>query len=124
MKIEEMPTQEYWGKYDWGQVFGTNSYSSPSAEFAGKSGPAGVPKPADVEKVLWIISDSPEGYGSVDFSGLFRLTEGRFAMCEAWADTTGWGCQDGVYWKIGPTLESVWNELTESKRPALDSLPM
>ena len=123
MKIEEMPTQEYWSEYDWQMVFDTGDYNaSPTAEFAGKNGRAEVPKPEEVEQVLWMTSDSPEGYGSVDFAGLFKLTGDRFAICEAWADTTGWGCQDGVYWKIGPTLESVWNELTESQRPALESL--
>lgn len=121
MKFEELPTAEDWGEYDWQMVLAGGSEWGPvaSAEFAGKNGPAEVPSAEQVAEVIWLTADSPEGYGSKDFAALVRLSDGQFAMCEAWADTTGWDCRSDAIWKIGPTLESVKAELSETNRASV-----
>jgi hypothetical protein len=53
-------------------------------------------KPSFVEHVLAAWGRSPEGYGSWEGGFLFRLRDGRFAYVSGWADTSGWGCQDGA----------------------------
>jgi len=48
---------------------------------------------------------SPEGYGSLDCAGIYQFDINTYYAYSGWADTTGWGCQDGVEW-FGP-FESV-----------------
>jgi hypothetical protein len=64
-----------------------------------------VPEPAQITEVtdLWAIS--PEGYGSTDIAFVARLADGQWATCVAWSDTTGFGCQQDVAWRINPTRE-------------------
>lgn len=55
---------------------------------------AGIEK-SDVSEVVNVYATSPEGYGSIDIDLVVALKDGRFAYFSAWADTTGWGCQQG-----------------------------
>ncbi|MFE1192864.1 hypothetical protein ACFW6E_08695 [Streptomyces olivaceoviridis] len=66
-----------------------------------------VPEPAQIAEVtdLWAIS--PEGYGSTDIAFVARLTDGQWATCVAWSDTSGFGCQQGVDWRINSTREAA-----------------
>lgn len=48
---------------------------------------------------------SPEGYGSTDLCCLVELTDGSWAACVAWCDTTGWDCRADAQWKWAPTRE-------------------
>lgn len=112
MQITELPTTERWSEFDWEQVlWGAVDWSSVRLEDFRTAGvPGSLHDPitaADVSGVIWLTADSPEGYGSVDMSALLTLTDGTFAVVVAWADTTGWGCRDGINWKVGPTLDSV-----------------
>lgn len=118
MNIKDMPTNEFWDEYEYQVIFGLAGeyYPPPTAEYANKNGKAEVPSPEDVKAVLWMGATSPEGYASVDFTGIFALNDGQYAMCWAGCDTTGWDCRGSVYWKIGPTLESVYNEIPEYDR--------
>jgi hypothetical protein len=75
------------------------------ALFEYSDGPA--PDPNSIEIVTDLWATSPEGYGSVDIALLARLNDGRWASCVAWADTTGFGCQQGVDWRINPTREAA-----------------
>jgi hypothetical protein len=38
---------------------------------------------------------------------LVELTDGTWAACMAWCDTTGWDCGAGVQWKWGRTRDEV-----------------
>lgn len=98
MNIEQFPEIEHWSVYDWEVVLDD---ANNSAELISKNGSAGRITADRINNVLWITADSPEGYGSVDMACIVQLMDGRYAMCEAWADTTGWGCRDGVSWKVG-----------------------
>lgn len=66
-------------------------------------GPAPNPDSIEVVTDLWAIS--PEGGGSTDIALVARLTDGQWATCVAWSDYTGFGCQQGVDWRINPTRE-------------------
>lgn len=51
---------------------------------------------------------------------LVELTDGTWAACMAWCDTTGWDCQAGVQWKWAPTREEVVRQgLDRSSRAAI-----
>ena len=67
-------------------------------------GPA--PDPDSIESAhVWAVS--PEGYGSTDIALIARLTDGQWATCVAWSDTTGFGCQQGVDWRRdGPSIDN------------------
>lgn len=66
-----------------------------------------APEPQQIAEVtdLWAIS--PEGYGSTNIAFLARLSDGRWATCVAWSDTSGFGCREGVDWRINPTRETA-----------------
>ncbi|MFF9844639.1 hypothetical protein [Streptomyces sp. NPDC013740] len=66
-----------------------------------------VPEPHLIAEVtdLWAIS--PEGYSDTNIALLARLGDGRWASCVAWSDTSGFGCQEDVDWRINPTREAA-----------------
>jgi hypothetical protein len=121
MRLEDLPTNGDWDTCSWRQVFpGTDDLHSGDYSGTYAVGPGG-PSVADVTaeriaEVLHLWAESPEGYGSQDFFAVARLADGQFAVSEAWADTTGWGCQADAWWKVGPTYESVLAELSEVNR--------
>lgn len=48
-----------------------------------------------LEHIAYHVS-SPEGGGSIDIRYVGKTPTGSFIALEAWADYTGWGCQDGA----------------------------
>jgi hypothetical protein len=121
MRIDELPTNDDWATYSWEEVFPETSGGDYSGTFA--VGPGAIKAedvtPERIAEVLHFWAESPEGYGSVDFFAVVRLTDGQYAVSEAWADTTGWGCQADAWWKVGPTRESVVAELSDVNRARL-----
>ena len=115
MEISDLPdVAGVWGEGDWAEALDAGR----TCEYAAKSGDAGPMTAARIKRVPWIAAESPEGYGSVDMACLAELDDGTFAICEAWADTTGWGCRDDATWKVGPDVESVLAELSPVNREA------
>ena len=66
-----------------------------------------VPEPDQIAEITHLWAVSPEGYGSTDIAFLARLTNDQWATCVAWSDTSGFGCQQGVDWRINPTREAA-----------------
>ncbi len=121
-----LPLTPRWDTSDWLSVL------DQPAEYAAKSGPAGPLQESDIAEVLWFHADSPEGWASKDFAALVLLEDGWYAICEAWADTSGWDCRSEVTWKIAYTLEEALQEFTPPNRtlyenksywPVDDSVP-
>lgn len=124
MKIEELPTNEDWLADDWAQCFAstaeyTRGVLHRTAAVPTEPDPI-VITPDMVTEVVRFHGTSPEGWSSVECYAVVRLTDGRWASLSAWADTTGWGCQDGVTWHIGESQEQVerWG-LDDDGRKAL-----
>lgn len=124
MKLNELPTNDDWSEYDWQQVFpnrADDKYGN-SGDYRGtfRAGRVEAEQIEDVtagriaEVVQW-HAESPDGYGSVDFWALVRLTDSQYAVSEAWADTTGWGCRADAWWKVG-TREQCLAELSPENR--------
>lgn len=114
MNLEDLPTSDDWGDYDWGEVLGARTNR------AGFGGEPAEPVTADrIAEILHWHGSSPEGGGSKDFYAVVRLTDGTFAVSEAWADYTGWGCQDDAWWRVADTLQGALGELSQSNREAI-----
>lgn len=64
-----------------------------------------APEPQHIAEVTHLWADSPEGFASTDIALLARLTDGRWATCVAWSDTSGFDCQGDVDWRINDTRE-------------------
>lgn len=64
-----------------------------------------APGPAAITEITNLWSTSPEGYASRDIALVARLSDGRWATCVAWSDTSGFGCQQGVDWRINDNRE-------------------
>lgn len=64
-----------------------------------------VPEPGHIIEITSLWATSPEGYGSTDINMLGRLSDGRWFTVVAWSDTTGFGCQQDVDWRINSTRE-------------------
>lgn len=110
MTPAELPRREYLDGYDWENIFGHE------AHYIALGGPAGEVTADMIRKIIWVISDSPEGYASREVALLAELEDGWFAMCEASADTTGWDCRGAVAWKIAPSLQEAATELSQVNR--------
>lgn len=78
-------------EWDWSALF----------EYADGTAPA----PAAITEVTNLWSTSPEGYASRDIALVARLHDGQWATCVAWSDTSGFGCQQGVDWRVNDTRE-------------------
>lgn len=123
MNPDSFPTDRGISGYDWAELFpsadGWNDRSSTT--FAAGVGGAQL-DPVMPEDVLAVVAHhgiSPEGYGSIDLWAIVQLQDGRYGMVEAWADTTGWGCQDGVVWKVCTSYDQAVSELSEVNRREL-----
>lgn len=68
-------------------------------------GSGDIPQPDQIAAIDRLWATSPEGGGSTDIAFIARLTDGRWATCVAWSDYTGFGCQQGVDWRINDTRE-------------------
>ncbi|WP_282698041.1 hypothetical protein [Streptomyces sp. CC208A] len=66
-----------------------------------------VPEPEQIAEITHLRAVSPEGWASTNIALLAHLTDGRSATCVAWSDTTGFGCQQGVDWRINDTREQA-----------------
>lgn len=66
-----------------------------------------VPEPDHIVEITDLWAASPEGWASTDIALLARLVDGRWATCVAWSDTTGFGCQHQVDWRINPSREQA-----------------
>lgn len=82
MKIEHFPTNNGIDAHDWEEVFSRIALDH-----------------RDVEEVLLHKGESPEGGGSIELEAMLRMKDGTFTTIDAWADYTGWGCQDSVQYR-------------------------
>lgn len=64
-----------------------------------------IPEPGQIAEITNLWATSPEGYGSTDINILGRLADGRWFTIVAWSDTTGFGCQENVDWRIADSRE-------------------
>lgn len=70
-------------------------------------GTGDAPAPEQVAEVTHLWAISPEGYADTNIAFLARLTDGRWAACVAWSDTSGFGCQESVDWRISSSQEEA-----------------
>lgn len=78
------------------------------------------PFPLDGLAILADAQYEPDDWDSSYFYLLGRLPDGRYVTCEAWNDSTGWGCQDGRTWTVASSLErAVVYGLSQEARNAL-----
>lgn len=103
MNLQDLPTNGDWYVNDWEHVFAGSSYYE--GAFHAPDGARVADITADrVAEVLAWRAYSAEGMADVNFAAIVRLTDGTYAGCMAWTDTSGWGCQQGVYWRVVDTL--------------------
>lgn len=55
---------------------------------------------------------------------LVELTDGTWAGLMAWCDTTGWGCEDDVIWKVAPTRELAISQCLDKEARARLGVPL
>jgi hypothetical protein len=88
-----LPAEIALDEWDWSALF---EYADGNA-----------PDPADITEVTHLWVTSPEGYASRDIALMARLDGGRWATCVAWSDTSGFGCQQSVDWRVHDTREAA-----------------
>ncbi|MFB7278091.1 hypothetical protein ACFCZV_13365 [Streptomyces hydrogenans] len=66
-----------------------------------------TPEPEHIEEITHLWATSPEGWASTNIALVARLTDNRWATCVAWSDTTGFGCQQDVDWRINDTRDQA-----------------
>lgn len=63
-------------------------------------------------------------FAETDMAALVELTDGTWAGLMAWCDTTGWGCQDDVSWKVAPTRELAISQCLDKEARARLGVPL
>ena len=130
MNFEELPTTEDFTAYDWREVTGFtwdgHAYTNRgfTARDASKIVDATleVLHVADIAEVLRLYATTAGGVcHDLDAVIVVALHDGRWALCEAWTDCTGWGCQDGVDWWVG-SPEAILATITPEQQRKLDTL--
>ncbi len=75
-------------------------------------------KRADVAEVVRahaIRGDDAE----INMWAALRLKDGRYGYVEGWADTSGWGCQDGNAFAVADSLEELLPLMSDEGRSRL-----
>lgn len=132
MKRADLPEGRNFTHYDWNQIFGLADEDG-----WGASRPTYRTWPGGEAADLFELKDVRaihahwsqcscrsleicDSYCEQYYWVLAELNDGRWAGCEAWNDTTGWGCQDGIEWGIASDRETAWNlALSEEGRAVL-----
>lgn len=122
MELAELPVNEDWITEDWKMCFAATAEDTSGVEHRTATVPSHpvmqAIEPRRIAEVVRFRGESPEGWSSVLLYAVVRLHDGLWASLEAWADTSGWGCRDGVTWHIGNTQEDVerWGLDDEGRR--------
>ncbi len=103
MNPRDLPTNDVWDTSDWhyvlaGSEFYEGAFTAPDGQKTDD---------IDADRIINVIAwnaASEEGGNDKNFAALVRLADGRWAGCMAWTDYTGWGCQQGVYWRVVDSL--------------------
>jgi len=120
MELQDLPTTEDFTEYDWREVLGLDDETvTAKARYAGNltSNLTYALKLGEFTKViaLYATTAGPRSVcHELDAVILIEVEEGGWALCEAWTDCTGWGCQDGVEWWIG-TEAQIRKLITDSQ---------
>jgi hypothetical protein len=91
------------------------------ANFAPLGGPAPDITPESIAAVdLYYLSDDHASWAEQDVAAVVRLRDGNWAAVTGWCDSSGWGCQQGVEWRVTATREdAIKYGLDKSARIAL-----
>lgn len=104
MKREDLPAVGEIDKSVWTNLLADERYSSYSGAYSTADGSRAVDITAErIARIDLAFGVCTEGYADTDMAILAELTDGMWAACIAWSDTTGFGCQDDVQWKVAPT---------------------
>lgn len=109
--------------YDWEEVFGEDDAQNKMVLEAVPPGSdvsiAQVTR-ADVATVAALHEDADVMYGEFDGVGLFQLKDGRWLVARGWADTSGWGWQDGTSAAVAASsADAIRFGLTDGERAHL-----
>lgn len=106
--INDLPDVGDIDHYVWGSILKEDSYSSYRGAYSTIDGSQVEDITAErIARVDLAYGKSPDGYADTDMAILVELTDGTWAACMAWSDTTGFGCQDDVQWKVAPTRDEA-----------------
>jgi len=115
--IEELLEDGDWAQVfadeSWGNVDKTVQVAPPGADV--DDAPFGR---QDVEEIIAAVNGEND---AADWLGLFRLKDGRYAVCSGGCDYTGWDCQAGNSMTVCATVEDALQfGLSEFERERLD----
>ena len=106
MLTTDLPTNDVWTTYDWDNVFPDAGYHEGTISVPNNQAAEDVTADRITRVDRWDAT-SADGLGDVDFVALLELVDGTWAACTALTDTTGWGCQQTVLWRVGATRDDV-----------------
>lgn len=106
MLINDLPTNDGWTDYGWTNVFPDAGYHEGTVSVPDNQTAADVTADRIARVDRWDAT-SADGMGDVNFVALMELVDGTWAACTALTDTTGWGCQQTVVWRVAATRDDV-----------------
>lgn len=94
-------------EYDWTQI----EFDCYGTEWRDASATLMTIQPIVMEviEVWWTAGGEEYGIGTeLQLYAVVRFDNGQWGFVEAWNDYTGWGCQDGVAWRVADTPEDLY----------------
>jgi hypothetical protein len=100
----ETPTLEEF-LAEWGETLCRNYYEG--ASFAPLGAPAPDITPESIADIDLYYLYEGGSWAEQDMAAVVRLHDGNWAAVTGWCDTSGWGCQQGVEWRVTSTREDA-----------------
>lgn len=115
----EAPSREDFVR-DWVVLFAGTSYSAHTGASYAPLGGTAPDITADRVAQVSLFWHEDGDYAETNVAAVVQLTDGSWAAVLAWCDTTGWGCQDGVEWRVTDSREgAIQYGLDKEARAAL-----
>ena len=100
--------EELRNSYDWAEVFGegTGTFTDGSVEAVppGSKTKTDPVLRADVVKIIASVDGQND---EADWVGVFKMKDGRFAVCRGGCNYTGWDCRASNQIEVASSLEKI-----------------
>lgn len=103
---DHLPENETFSRWTWEYLLaGGDAYEGVQAiDFGGSLEDITAERIAKVHEFYAAPQDGA-GWAETDVALIAELTDGTWATCVAWCDSSGWGCQQGANWRVAPTRD-------------------
>lgn len=103
---DRLPENDQFSRYIWEYILpGGYAYESTLAIDGGPQVEDVTAERIATVHAFYAAPQEGAGWAETDVALLAELTDGTWATCVAWRDSSGWDCRSGANWRVAPTRE-------------------